>query len=486
MSDSDPEEEEFQDAEDGIKSEEAMQAEEMEAIRLAEEMEKKRGSEDAESLASSDMPNLSVAGEAVSCASLTLPVGGGSLTDKTPIEATLRSVPHDHRPRLPVPRPKSYSGLWSALKSAIGRDLSKVAMPVQFNEPLSFIQRLCEDLEYSTLLDKAYDNPNSLIRLANVAAFTTTCFACNVPGFRVYKSFNPLLGETYELVRDGYRCIGEQVSHHPPVTTIYAESVAGWRFLEEYRADYKFRGTLKLSPYGVAKLEFPKHNEQYTWGKPCTTVHNLILGKVWTDQERDVVVMNHKTREKCVLAWTPYSSAGKDYTELTGKVYDAQGVIRYTLHGGWDKGFALLEGDFPKARLPRSEVLLADPAANVIYKQYPYPDFAAECYGMPIFSQQLNEPMDNICITDSRLRPDQRCLENGDLSAAAKEKIRVEEQQRAVRKRREASKESFAPRWFKEVIDCTTGTKIHVYTGGYWDCKAAGDFQDGSQFARLF
>lgn len=30
----------------------------------------------------------------------------------------------------------------------IGKDLSKIAMPVNFNEPLSFTQRLCEDMEH--------------------------------------------------------------------------------------------------------------------------------------------------------------------------------------------------------------------------------------------------------------------------------------------------------------------------------------------------
>ena len=37
----------------------------------------------------------------------------------------------------------------------IGKDLSKISMPVTLNEPLSALQRLCEELEYSELLDKA-------------------------------------------------------------------------------------------------------------------------------------------------------------------------------------------------------------------------------------------------------------------------------------------------------------------------------------------
>ena len=35
------------------------------------------------------------------------------------------------------------------------------------------------------------------------------------------KPFNPLLGETYELVNKNIEFISEQVSHHPPITANY-------------------------------------------------------------------------------------------------------------------------------------------------------------------------------------------------------------------------------------------------------------------------
>lgn len=45
--------------------------------------------------------------------------------------------------------------LWSIMKNCIGKDLSKIPMPVNFNEPLSMLQRLAEDYEYSEVLDEA-------------------------------------------------------------------------------------------------------------------------------------------------------------------------------------------------------------------------------------------------------------------------------------------------------------------------------------------
>ena len=52
----------------------------------------------------------------------------------------------------PAQSEKSVS-LWSILKEVVGKDLTKVCLPVYFNEPLSALQKLAEELEYSELID---------------------------------------------------------------------------------------------------------------------------------------------------------------------------------------------------------------------------------------------------------------------------------------------------------------------------------------------
>lgn len=44
------------------------------------------------------------------------------------------------RSRIPN-KPDYPLSLWSILKNCIGKDLSKIALPVNFNEPLSMLQR---------------------------------------------------------------------------------------------------------------------------------------------------------------------------------------------------------------------------------------------------------------------------------------------------------------------------------------------------------
>lgn len=81
------------------------------------------------------------------------------------------------RTALPCPRPSSSVSLWNILRNNIGKDLSKVAMPVQLNEPLNTLQRLCEELEYSDLLDTANQTQDPYQRMVsgNVTAKTVPC-----------------------------------------------------------------------------------------------------------------------------------------------------------------------------------------------------------------------------------------------------------------------------------------------------------------------
>jgi hypothetical protein len=50
-------------------------------------------------------------------------------------------------------------------------------MPVTFNEPLSALQRLAEDFEYSDLLRRANDSDDPIERLSLVAAFVVSGFS---------------------------------------------------------------------------------------------------------------------------------------------------------------------------------------------------------------------------------------------------------------------------------------------------------------------
>jgi hypothetical protein len=77
---------------------------------------------------------------------------------------------------------------------------------------LSFLQRLTEDFEYSSILDAAAAATDSCEQMAYVVAYTVCAYATTTT--RTGKPFNPLLGETFECDRTeelGWRSICEQV-----------------------------------------------------------------------------------------------------------------------------------------------------------------------------------------------------------------------------------------------------------------------------------
>ncbi|NXX22744.1 OSBL7 protein, partial [Podargus strigoides] len=89
------------------------------------------------------------------CEDTAEPGGSGRpLTAEGPVE--LPGPDPQRRSCLPAPpAPPGDVSLWGLLRSSVGKDLSRVALPVQLNEPLNTLQRLCEELEYSALLDRA-------------------------------------------------------------------------------------------------------------------------------------------------------------------------------------------------------------------------------------------------------------------------------------------------------------------------------------------
>ncbi len=76
---------------------------------------------------------------------------------------------------LPAPCPDTSNiNLWNILRNNIGKDLSKVSMPVELNEPLNTLQRMCEELEYSELLDKAAETEDPFERMVREPSVTST------------------------------------------------------------------------------------------------------------------------------------------------------------------------------------------------------------------------------------------------------------------------------------------------------------------------
>uniref|UniRef100_A0A673IXF5 Oxysterol-binding protein n=1 Tax=Sinocyclocheilus rhinocerous TaxID=307959 RepID=A0A673IXF5_9TELE len=392
--------------------------------------------------------------------------------------------------------------IWSILRKCIGMELSKITMPVIFNEPLSFLQRLTEYMEHTYLIHQANTSDDSIERMKCVAAFAVSAVASQWE--RTGKPFNPLLGETYELVRDdlGFRLISEQVSHHPPISAFHAEGLQkDFVFHGSIYPKLKFWGkSVEAEPKGIITLELPKHNEAYTWTNPTCCVHNIIVGQLWIEQYGNVEVINHRTGEKCCLSFKPCGLFGKELHKVEGYILDKSKKKVCNLYGKWTECMYIVDtatfethkkndkkasedkksskqssqtSDSEETPQPGGDSLEVIPGSQLLWRIAPRPVNSAQMYNFTTFAMQLDE-LDKeieavIPKTDSRLRPDIRAMENGDIDLASEEKKRLEEKQRAARKNRSKSDDEWKTRWFHQGPNPHNGSQDWLFSNGYWD-----------------
>ncbi|KAK9103165.1 hypothetical protein Sjap_020419 [Stephania japonica] len=339
----------------------------------------------------------------------------------------------ERRKKLPDPIEKEKgASLWSMIKDNVGKDLTRVCLPVYFNEPISSLQKCFEDLEYSHLLDQAYEygkQGDSLLRILNVAAFAVSGYASSEG--RHCKPFNPLLGETYEAdyPEKGLRFFSEKVSHHPTLIACHCEG-RGWKFWGDSNLRTKFWGrSIQLDPVGVLTLEFDD-GEIFQWSKVTTTIYNLILGKIYCDHHGTMHIKGNR-QNSCKLKFKEQTILDRNPRQVRGSVEDGLGNRVATLFGKWDDSIYYTES-VDTAR-PRDSNPSSD--AKLLWKRAMTPPNLTR-YNLTSFAITLNELtaglQEKLPPTDSRLRPDQRHLENGEYEKANAEKLRLERRQRMV------------------------------------------------------
>lgn len=356
-----------------------------------------------------------------------------------------------------------------------------MTLPVSFNEPTSLLQRVAEDMEYTDLLDTAAERADSTERLLYVAAFAASEYASTIG--RVAKPFNPLLAETYEYARPdkGYRFFIEQVSHHPPIGAAYAESKK-WDYYGESAVKSKFYGkSFDINPLGTWFLRLRPtatggQEELYTWKKVTSSVIGIITGNPVVDNYGPMEIKNWTTGEVCLLEFKPRGWKASSAYQVVGKVLDAEGRVRWSVGGRWnDKIYARFTPGFEDADIEKggSKSKHDDNKAFLVWQAHERPTGIP--FNLTPFVVTLNAIPDAlrpvVAPTDTRLRPDQRAMEDGEYDFAATEKNRVEEKQRATRRQRETRGEEFVPRWFSKGRCETTGEEFWAFNHEYWKVR---------------
>ncbi|KAL8817505.1 MAG: hypothetical protein Q9223_003668 [Gallowayella weberi] len=270
------------------------------------------------------------------------------------------------------------------LRKNVGKDLSTISMPVSANEPLSLLQRASEQLEYSHLLDTAATSTSqsSTHRLLYITAFAiSTLSYSRVKERAIRKPFNPMLGETFELVREdrGFRFVAEKVTHRPVRMACQAES-EHWSFVQAPMPTQKFWGkSVELTTEGKVRVVLHETGDRFAWTPATSFLRNIITGEKYVEPVGNMTVTNEGTGEYAVCTFKGkgmFSGRSEDVAVQTFDHYGDESPLGLT--GKWTTSLVVTENGTAKEHEP-------------IWKVEDLPSEAGKRYGYTTFATQLNE-----------------------------------------------------------------------------------------------
>ncbi|KAI3965020.1 hypothetical protein MKX01_013951 [Papaver californicum] len=365
------------------------------------------------------------------------------------------------------------------LQKYIGSDISSlVNFPISFFEPMSTLQKLAEIMEYSHLLDLANECEDPHMRLVYVSTWAVNFFYASQ---RTWLLFNPILGETYEMVNhNGITFLAEQtrgclwllVFHFrcviiPPVRVAHAEN-------EHFTYDFACKIKTKLLGNSVDYYPLGRDGVLLDLASPRTQINNLIFGWTWIDTSGDMIMIYMTTGDRVVLNFKPCGWFGR--YEVNGYVYNAAKEPKMLMYGKWNKSMSHQPCDMKGDPLPGITL-------KEVWRVADVPE--NDKFQCTYFAHKINSfdtAPKKLLASDSRLRPDRYALEKGDLSKVGRKKNSLEVRQRNEKQKREASGDKYAPKWF-DLTDEVTITpwgemETYKYNGKYSKHRAMANSSD--------
>jgi len=365
------------------------------------------------------------------------------------------------------------------LRKSLGKDLTGMTMPITSNEPISFMQKYAECFEYAALLNRAAaDSAETGARMMDVACFAVSYLSSYRSKVRSQrKPFNPLLGETFEMVRPemGMRLVCEKVVHHPVVFAARADG-AKWQVDHCFAPQQKFYGKaaemfvdgkVYLKLLGGERGEGGEQEiETYEWLQPTIAIKNVIslTGQRYSEPTAKMTI-HSSTGYRAVIVFVPDQSRFSSHRseKLTVKVYGPAGKKPLkSAKGTW------------------TEAVRDEKSGETLWEVGDLVPDSDEKYGFTQFAAGLNQmtDIDRLCApSDSRRRPDQRMYEDGKVDEAENLKLELEQKQRERRKKADGSMAEHETVFFKKSGPGQLDYTFVEGPQGYWERRKRQDWR---------
>jgi len=337
--------------------------------------------------------------------------------------------------------------LLSMLKNfSVGDDLTArpIGVPDGFEGRDTGIERFqATSLKHSDILLKVNDIEDPVMRLVQVVKWMLTLGQA----FQSKKPLNPILGEVSickfysnqpkegnkndgkhknDDDKDVFYSIAEQISHHPPMSTIVTENKErGIRITGDAKANIRFLGTaIKLQFEGKTSVAFEKFNEVYSFVPPPVMIR--LIG----------FVLEYGGQTEISCTGHPYCAriSFKEKPYLRGQYHRLKGSI-VKVDGGAEEDVVQFKGHW------NQEVEFYDLRNKQKFK-FESKDYPARA-GIPTYPDIEDE------IPESSRKVWRALKSAPDGSAVTKAKREVEEEQRRKAKERTETGKDHQPRFYE-------------------------------------
>lgn len=196
-----------------------------------------------------------------------------------------------------------------------GQDLTRISMPSEFLNPYSILEVIATRyLARFESLVTANAQASPAYRLLYVCHF----FLSTLYRMKLYKKpYNPVVGESHycftEKEAHKTRYIGEQVTHHPPVSAFH---------MDNQDEAVSVQGTLSfgvrfhvnsatIATSGTMRVKLDKHNEEYIFSKsiPDLLMKNVVFGTRQMKWQKDIEVTCPSSGYKATISFQDSASS---------------------------------------------------------------------------------------------------------------------------------------------------------------------------------
>ncbi|WWC63210.1 uncharacterized protein I303_105810 [Kwoniella dejecticola CBS 10117] len=316
-----------------------------------------------------------------------------------------------------------------------GMDLTKIALPTFVLEPRSLLERITDFFSHPELIFGAGAEPDAKERFLRVMTYYLSGWHIKPKG--VKKPYNPVLGEffrcsyTYPDGTEGFY-VAEQVSHHPPVSAFfYVSPKNGLLVTGELKPKSKFLGnsaaTIMEGEDRIRLLDRPEDGD-YVITMPNTYARGILFGKMLLELCELSTVDCQATEYHADVDFKAKGWISGGYNVISGKVTGPGRTDIGDLSGHWSSAM-----DYTDKKSKERKTVF-DPAKAKVVPKNVLPESEQEEYESRRLWTKLTD-----------------AIRTADMHGATAAKTTVEDRQRDLAKKREASGEVPESRFFKHV-----------------------------------